>query len=339
LEEDGVLAMNQQEPQRWPYLLVGCIGGAVGVLLLCALLFVLPVVLLGRLAPDLEAPPEALPYPTLGTGPAVGLIRVQGVILSGEPTSPFPDGNTYSKVVIEQLRRAQSNPDVKAILLRINSPGGSVVGSDEIYQVLRDEIEKPVVVSMGELAASGGYYIAAGADRIVANPATFTGSIGVILAVTNVEELLDKVGVEVTIIKRGELKDELSPFREMTPEERAWWQGIIDQAYDQFVDVVVEGRGLPREKVLELADGRVYTGRQALELGLIDALGNLPDAIELAAELGGIEGKPRIIEYRRRPTFFDVLTFQLARSTRPFTLREFLDLERRFVVQYLYVGP
>ena len=331
--------MNEPQPQRWPYLLVGCIGGAVGVLFLCALLFVLPVVLLGRLAPGVEAPPEALPYPTVGTGPAVGLIRVQGVILSGEPTSPFPDGNAYSKVVIEQLRRAQSDSDVKAILLRINSPGGSVVGSDEIYQVLRDEIEKPVVVSMGELAASGGYYIAAGADRIVANPATFTGSIGVILAVTNVEGLLDKVGVEVTIIKRGELKDELSPFREMTPEERAWWQGIIDQAYDQFVDVVVEGRGLPREKVLELADGRVYTGRQALELGLVDALGNLPDAIELAADLGGIEGKPRIIEYRRRPTFFDVLTFQLALSTRPFTLREFLDLERRFVVQYLYVGP
>jgi len=331
--------MSESQPQRWPYLLLGCIGGAVGVLFLCALIFLLPVLLLGRRAPTFEAPSEVLLYPAVGTGPAVGIVRVQGLILSGEPTGPFPDGNTYSKVVIEQLRRARSNPDVKAILLRINSPGGSVVGSDEIYQVLRDEIDKPVVVSMGELAASGGYYIAAGADKIVANPATLTGSIGVILTVTNVEDLLNKVGVEVTVIKRGELKDELSPFREMTPEERALWQRIIDEAYDQFIDAVAEGRGMPREKVLELADGRVYTGRQALELGLIDALGNLSDAIELAAELGGIEGEPRIIEYRRRPTFFDVLTFQFTRPLQPFTLRDFLDLDRRFVVQYLYVGP
>lgn len=331
--------MNAPQPQRWPYLLLGCIGGGAGVILLCVLCFLSGIALMRVLTPAAPLPPETAGFPTVGTGPAVGLIRIQGVILSGEPTGPFPDGNTYSKVVIEQLRRAQSNPDVKAILLRINSPGGSVVGSDEIYQVLREEIDKPVVVSMGELAASGGYYIAAGADKIVANPATFTGSIGVILTVANVEELLNKVGVEVTILKRGELKDELSPFREMTPEERAWWQGIIDEAYEQFVDAVAEGRGLPREKVLELADGRVYTGRQALELGLVDALGNLPDAIELAAELGGIEGKPRIIEFRRRPSFWELFTFQFARPLRPFTLRDFLETNRQWVVQYLYVGP
>ena len=331
--------MNASQPQRWPYLLLGGIGGVAGVILLCALCFLAGVALLRVWAPEDRAPAETTGFPAVGAGPAVGLIRIQGVILSGEPASPFPDGNAYSKVIIEQLRRAQSNPDVKAILLRINSPGGSVVGSDEIYQVLRDEIDKPVVVSMGELAASGGYYIAAGADKIVANPATFTGSIGVILTVANVEELLNKVGVEVTILKRGELKDELSPFREMTPEERAWWQGILDQAYEQFVDAVAEGRGLPREKVLELADGRVYTGRQALELGLVDELGNLPDAIELAAELGGIEGKPRVIEFRRRPSFWELFTFQLARPLQPFTLRDFLDANRQWVVQYLYVGP
>ena len=330
--------MNASQPQRWPYLLLGCIGGVAGVLFLCALCFLSGVALM-RVSAPASLPAETAGFPTVGTGPAVGLIRIQGVILSGEPTSPFPDGNTYSKAVVEQLRRAQSNPDVKAILLRINSPGGSVVGSDEIYQVLRDEIDKPVVVSMGELAASGGYYIAAGADKIVANPATLTGSIGVILTVANVQELLNKVGVEVTIIKRGELKDELSPFREMTPEERALWQRIIDEAYDQFVDVVAEGRGLPREKVLELADGRVYTGRQALALGLVDALGNLPDAIQLAADLGGIEGKPRIIEFRRRPSFWELFTFQFARPLGSFTLRDLVETNRQWVVQYLYVGP
>lgn len=331
--------MNESRSQRWPYILLGGVGGAVGVVFLCTLCFFVGVALVGALVPDFEPPAGTAGFPSAGTGPAVGVVRVQGVILSGEPpiTPLATDGNAYSKPIIEQLRQAQEDFNVKAILLRINSPGGSVVGSDEIYQVLRDEIDKPVVVSMGELAASGGYYIAAGADRIMANPATFTGSIGVILTHTNVEDLLNKVGVDVTIIKRGELKDELSPFREMTEEEQALWQEIIDEAYEQFVDVVVEGRSMPREIVRGLADGRVYTGRQALELGLIDELGNVPDAIELAADLGSIEGEPRIIEYRRRPSFWDVFMFQLTRPVEPFTLNDFLDVDRRFVVQYLYV--
>lgn len=334
--------MTDSRSQRWPYILLGGVGGAVGVVFLCSLCFFLSVALLGTLTPDFEAPAAGLAgFPTAGTGPAVGVVRVQGMILSGEPpASPFAtDGNAYSKLVIEQLRQAQEDFDVKAILLRVNSPGGSVVGSDEIYQALRDEIDKPVVISMGELAASGGYYISAGADRIVANPATFTGSIGVILTATHLEDLLDKVGVDVTILKSGEFKDTLSPFRDMTPEEQALWQEIIDEAYEQFVGVVAEGRSMSREQVRELADGRVYTGRQALELGLIDALGNLPDAVELAAELGGIEGEPRIIEYRRRPAFWDVFMFQLTRPVMPFTLSDFLDVDRRFTVQYLYVEP
>ncbi|MFQ5858212.1 MAG: signal peptide peptidase SppA [Anaerolineae bacterium] len=333
--------MNESRPQRWPYILLGGVGGAMGVVFLCTLCFFGGVALLSLLVPDIEPAEDTLAFSSLGTGPAVGVVRVQGVILSGEPpVSPFATGGTaYSKQIIEQLRQAQKDFDVKAILLRVNSPGGSVVGSDEVYQVLRDEIDKPVVVSMGELAASGGYYIAAGADRIMANPATFTGSIGVILTVTNVQDLLSKVGVDVTIIKRGELKDELSPFRDMTTEEQALWQEIIDEAYEQFVGVVAEGRAMSVEEVRELADGRVYTGRQALELGLIDELGNMPDAIELAADLGGIKSKPRIIEHRRRPSFWDVFMFQLTRPVQPFTLNDFLGVDRRFVVQYLYVEP
>jgi len=135
------------------------------------------------------------------------------------------------------------------------------------------------------------------------------------------------------------LKDAGSAFRKMTPEEQALWQTIIDEAYDQFVGVVAEGRSMSPEQVRKLADGRVYTGRQALELGLIDELGNLPDAIQLAADLGGIEGKPRIKEYRRRPSFWDVFMFQLTRPVQPFTLNNFLNLDRRLVVQYLYVEP
>jgi len=332
--------MNEWRPRRWPYLLLGCVVGFFGVASLCTIFFFGSFAVIGRLAPEVESSAGAAGFPSVGTGPAVGIIRVNGVILSGEPSSPFTtDGNAYSKQIIDQLRRAEKDSDVKAILLRIDSPGGSVVGSDEISQALRDEIDKPVVVSMGELAASGGYYIAAGADRIMANPATLTGSIGVIATIMNTQGLLDKAGVDVTVIKSGKLKDAGSAFREMTPEEQALWQAIIDEAYAQFVGVVAQGRSITREEVRQLADGRVYTGRQALELGLIDELGNLPDAIQLAADLGGIEGEPRIKEYRRRPSVWDVFMFQLARPVQPFTLNSFLDLDRRLVVQYLYVEP
>lgn len=334
--------MNESQPQRWPYALLGCVGGAAGVVLLCAVCFFGGTALLAAALPDVEPITGAAGFPGAGTGLAVGVVRVEGTILSGNPPlAPFAAGGTaYSGHIIEQLRRAQEDFDVKVILLRINSPGGSVVGSDEVYQALRDEIDKPVVVSMGELAASGGYYIAAGADRIMANPATFTGSIGVILTATHVEDLLDTVGIDVTVIKRGELKDELSPFREVTEEELALWQEIVDEAYEQFIGVIAEGRDMPRAEVRELADGRVYTGRQALELGLIDELGNTPDAIELAADLGGIEGEPRIIEYGRPPSFWDVFMFQFTRPVQPFTLKEFLGVDDgQFVVQYLYVEP
>ncbi len=332
--------MTESAPKRWPYILLGTVGGAVGVVFLCTICFFGGALLFSALIPEVEPTPGTAGFPSVGTGPAVGIVRVEGVIISGEPTSPLAtDGNAYSQRVIDHLRQAQKDFEVKAILLRINSPGGSVVGSDEIYQVLRDEIDKPVVVSMGELAASGGYYIAAGADWIIANPATLTGSIGVIATVINTQDLLDKVGVDVTVIKSGKLKDAGSAFREMTPEEQALWQKIIDEAYEQFVGVVAEGRGMPREEVRKLADGRVYTGRQALELGLIDELGNLSDAVQVAADLGSIEGKPRIIEYGRRPSFWDVFMFQITRPVQPVTLNDFLDLDRRRTVQYLYVEP
>ncbi len=275
----------------------------------------------------------------MGLGEAVAIVRVEGVILSGSPpVSPFGDGGAYSDQIVEHLEQAQEDSSVKAIVLRVNSPGGSVVASDEIYQQML-EVEKPIVVSMGELAASGGYYISAPADVIMANPATLTGSIGVITQVPNLEELMEKIGVEVVVIKSGIHKDEGSPFREMTEEEKAIWQAIIDEAYGQFVAIVAEGRDLPEEKVREIADGRVYTGKQAMELGLVDELGNLPEAIDRAAELGGIEGEPRLVEYHRPPTLFESFFGSLVSPFQPFDLAKLLDLEGRPSLQYLYVEP
>jgi len=276
----------------------------------------------------------------LGTGPAVAVVRVEGTILSGDqPIDPWgATADAYSGTIIDHLKQADADAAVKAVVLRVNSPGGSVVGSREIYQQML-AMSKPVVVSMGELAASGGYYVSAPADEIYANPDTLTGSIGVISQFFHVGELLKEYGVEVTTIKSGKLKDEGSPFRPMTEEEIAIWQAIIDEAYETFVQIVADGRELPADQVKTLADGRVYTGQQALELGLVDQLGNLPDVIQRAAELGGIEGEPRIIEYQRPLSLFQGL-LGLARPSDPMAdVMALLDRSHGPALQYLYVGP
>ena len=242
-----------------------------------------------------------------GSGPAVAVIRVEGVIASGA-SDPFGSGATAgAKSIIADIEKAKADEDVKAIVLAVNSPGGGVVASDEIYHALK-EAGKPVVVVMGDLAASGGYYISMAGDWIIANPNSLTGSIGVISEFPNAEGLLEKVGVEFIVITSGERKDIGSPYREMTDKERAYWQTMIDEIYAGFVEIVADGRNMPVDDVKPLADGGVYTGRQALALKLIDALGYEADAIAKAAELGGITGEPRIVEYDTRPTLFDLLT-------------------------------
>jgi protease-4 len=276
----------------------------------------------------------------LATGPAVAIVRVEGAILSGNPpVEPFATSSgAYSGVVVDHLKQAEADPQVKAVVLRVDSPGGSVVASNVIYQQIL-AMTKPVVVSMGELAASGGYYVSAPADEIFANPSTLTGSIGVISQFIHFGELLKEYGVEVTTVKSGELKDEGSPFRSMTDEEITIWQAIIDEAYAGFVQIVADGRGLSVDQVKELADGRVYTGQQALELGLVDQLGNLSDAIRRAAELGGIEGEPRIVEYQPPFNLFQGL-FGLARPADPLAeVMALLDRTHGPALQYLYVGP
>ncbi len=276
----------------------------------------------------------------LAIGPAVARERVEGIIASGSPPiDPFgaPTG-AYSGLVVDHLRQAEEDSNVKAVVLRVDSPGGSVVGSDEIYrQVLA--MTKPVVASMGELAASGGYYVSAPADEIYANPGTLTGSIGVISQFINIGELLEEYGVEVTTIKSGEFKDIGSLFRSMSDKEMASWQTIIDETYEEFVRIVADGRELPLDEARELADGRIYTGRQALELGLVDQLGNLSAATQRAADLGGIEGEPRIVEYQQPLSLIQGLV-GMTRPAGPLSdVMELLDRGQRPALQYLYVGP
>ena len=186
--------------------------------------------------------------------------------------------------------------DIKAIILRIDSPGGGVGPSQEIYREVRKTIKaKKVVVSMGSLAASGGYYIAAAADRIVANPGTITGSVGVIMEFVRIEDLLKKIGVSIEVLKSGEFKDIGSPHREMSPQDKELIQGLISEIQDQFVNAVASGRDLSVEKVQEIADGRIFTGARAKELGLVDLLGNFQDAVDLTKKLAGIHGDVTLV--------------------------------------------
>ncbi|MBH0201690.1 MAG: signal peptide peptidase SppA [Nitrospira sp.] len=238
----------------------------------------------------------------LSTDDRIALIRVEGVILDSQTT-------------IGELKRFSENPSVKAIVIRIDSPGGGVVPSQEIYDAVkrvRSKNNKAVIASMGSVAASGGYYIAAATDRIVANPGTLTGSIGVIMETANVEGLLQKIGVEGVVIKSGKYKDIGSPIRKMSAEERGLMQAVMDDVHKQFIEAVAEGRSLELRAAQALADGRIFTGRQAKEAKLVDELGDLEDAIQLAAEVVGIEGEPKVIEPRRRFSLREILDSKLS---------------------------
>ncbi len=233
-------------------------------------------------------------------GEAIGVIYVEGIITGTRAEgSIFGTGVASGPSLMKQLREAGEDDSIKAVLLRINSPGGSAAASQEVGNEI-DKLRKQgkvVVASMGDTAASGGYWIAAKADKIIADPATMTGSIGVIMETQNMQELFDKIGITPQTIKSGPHKDMGSPNRPLTDEERAIMQQMVDDIYQQFVDVVAEGRKMKREKVLELADGRIFTGRQAKEHGLVDELGNYYDAIKLTGELAGIKGEPVIREF------------------------------------------
>ncbi|MGQ9496977.1 MAG: signal peptide peptidase SppA [Desulfotomaculales bacterium] len=233
----------------------------------------------------------------VASGEAVGIVRIEGVIVGGE-RGDFLGATLGAEDVAAQLRRAAEDPSIRAVVLRLNSPGGSAAAAQEIGQEV-DRLRqagKKVVASMGDTAASGAYWIAAKADRIVANPATITGSIGVIIQTQHLVGLYEKLGIDTETVKSGPHKDMGSPARPLTPEERRIFQGMVDDIYDQFVAVVAAGRKMEESRVRQLADGRVFTGNQAKELGLVDEMGDLQDAVRLAGRLAGIRGEPRVVE-------------------------------------------
>ncbi len=228
-------------------------------------------------------------------GDKIGVVEIKGMIVSSEK-------------IINQLIAYREDKGVKAVVLRIDSPGGPAVPSEEIYrEVMKTRRQKKVVASLGGIAASGGYYIASGADLIVSSPGTITGSIGVIIQVSNVEGLMKLIGLKTYTFKSGEHKDLLSPFREPTPADREIVMGVIESAHAQFVEAVASGRNMDVDTVRKLADGRIFTGQQAMELGLVDQMGNLQDAIDAAAQMSGITGKPNVIYPKKRRNILDLL--------------------------------
>jgi protease IV len=219
----------------------------------------------------------------------LGYIEIKGTIVDATET-------------VRQLKALEHNSQVKGILIRVDSPGGVTSPSHDIYEEIRRIRDggMPIIVSMGSLAASGGYYVSAPATRIVANPQTLTGSIGVIMEFPVLKGLMDKVGVKVEVVKSRVHKDIGSPFRDMTDQDRELLQGVVADAYDQFVSIVSIERHIPEDSVRAFADGRIMTGRQALAYGLVDTLGTFEDAKRIAASLCGIEGEPRLIRASRR---------------------------------------
>ncbi|MGH7496443.1 MAG: signal peptide peptidase SppA [bacterium] len=233
----------------------------------------------------------------LAAGRHIGLVKVEGVILESEG-------------IVKEIERFGNDDHAAALIVRIDSPGGGVAASQEIYEAVKKVRNdgKFVIASMASVAASGGYYVACGADTIMANPGTTTGSIGVIAEMINTTELLNKIGVKFEVIKSGKYKDSGSPWRPMTEDDRRYFQSYVDDAYDQFVEIVAKERGLDKSEIMKFADGRVFTGQQALANRLIDVLGTYQDAVMLAAQAVGLEGKPRVVTPRkRRITMFDLL--------------------------------
>ncbi|NLM22246.1 MAG: signal peptide peptidase SppA [Peptococcaceae bacterium] len=240
-----------------------------------------------------------------GSGQTIAILKVNGTILDIGDTLAYGTNSYNHRIFLKQVEDAFQNPEVKAIILEVNSPGGGVYESEEIYQKIKSlkaNYPKPLVVSMGKMAASGGYYISMPADKIIANRYTMTGSIGVILATYNFSELAGKLGIEEVVFKSGKNKDILNPMRDITPEEKQIMQSIIDEYYGYFVDIVAEGRKLDRPTVIEIADGRIYTATQAKELKLIDDIGDLNSAINAAAEIIK-ETNPNVIEYKYQNPF------------------------------------
>ena len=261
---------------------------------------------------------------TVGSGDKVAVVDLKGVIASSDE-------------VVRQMKKYRNNSSVRAIVLHIDSPGGGVVASQEMYEEVRAVRDggKPVIVSMGSLAASGGYYVAVGGSYLVANRGTLTGSVGVISEFLQLKDALDKLGIGVKTIKAGKLKDAGSPMRAMNEDDQKYFQALMDDVHRQFIDVVARERKMDVEKVRELADGRVFTGEQALQLGLVDTLGTFEDAVRIAAVKVGIKGEPAIVRERKRQMWYESF-FGDAGETLKDLKQELID---RPVLSYRFAAP
>lgn len=232
----------------------------------------------------------------------VALVRVEGPIIEAKST-------------IDELKGYVKDKSIKAIVLRVNSPGGGVVPAQEIYDEVKKAAEtKKIIVSMGSVAASGGYYISAPASMVIANPGTITGSIGVIMEIPNFKGLFDKLGVKSEVIKSGKHKDMASVFRGIGDEERKIVQGVMDDVHDQFIQAVADGRKLPVEQVRKIADGRIFSGNQAKKAGLVDDIGDLEYAISVAAKMAGIKGEPEVVTKKEKSTWLELLKGEIPAS-------------------------
>jgi protease IV len=244
----------------------------------------------------------------------IALVPVEGEITSADDTLGGTQPTATPEGLADALRQAGEDTRVAAVVLEVNSPGGGVTASDEMHQSILDFKEntgKPVVVSMGDTAASGGYYISTAANHIVANETTLTGSLGVIFQLNNFAEAADKYGIKQVVMKSGKYKDIGNAFREMKPEEREIFQSLVDESYSEFVDVISEGRGIPEDRVREIADGRVYSGSQAKELGLVDSFGGLDEASAIAGKLAGASDII-VVRYVQEPTLVETLMARFA---------------------------
>ncbi|HMS33948.1 MAG TPA: signal peptide peptidase SppA [Ignavibacteria bacterium] len=207
-----------------------------------------------------------------------------------------------SESIVRQFIKFGDDKSIKAIILKVNTPGGGVAASQEMYEIIKRTRDKgkPVIVSISSLGASGGYYAACGGSIIVADPGSLVGSIGVIMNLMNFKDLAEKIGITENIIKSGELKDAGNPFRELNEKDKEYFQDIVNDSYDQFLDVVSMERKMDKEKLKEYANGRVFTGRQAKDIGLIDSLGTFEDAVRIAGRMAGIEGEPSLVREKER---------------------------------------
>jgi protease-4 len=310
-EPDNVESGAGRRRRRWPFVVGGLV--ALGLLVLAAGLIVL-ILAVEAGGPSASSAVYEEEYVS-GEGPTkIAVVPVEGEIASADSTVSGTQPTVTPEGLADALQQAKDDESVAAVVLEVNSPGGGVTASDEMHQSILDfkrSSGKRVVVSMGDTAASGGYYISTAADRIVANETTLTGSLGVFIPLLNFREAAQKYGVTQEYIKSGKFKTMGSSWKELTPEERKIFQSIVNEEYDRFVQVIVEGRGLPEERVREIADGRIYSGEQAKELGLVDSFGSLDEAAEVSRNLANVE-EATVVRYVESPTFVETLLARLA---------------------------